>query len=174
MKQKYKIYKTNEIEIRETGYKFDIPGRMLPLGTPLFAVYDKKDKEIYPRFGKGEKKEACQRWLRENCWLPEDKPYPRKLLEKLIELEPNKKLENLKVVSNNRIYEGNRHDDFNLVFQEDKNYFQFDYFQSEWGSFSLGKWMRQSLQVDSKNYLCKRVYPHERTIIVKEFTRDKA
>jgi len=173
VKLKYKIYKTSEIEINATGHKFDIPGRMLPVGTPLFAVYDKKGKGIYPKFGKGEREESCKRWVKENCWLPGDKPYPKKLLERLAELEPRKQLENLTVILNNRVYEGNRHDDYSLVFQEEQNYFQFDYYQSEWGSLCLGKWMRQSLQVDAKNYLCKRVYPRERTVRIREFKFDK-
>jgi len=173
MKQKYKVYKTSEIEVKETGHKFDIPGRMLPVGTPLFAVYYGDGKNIHPKFGRGEEKESCQRWVKENCWLPEDKLYSQKILKKLIELEPNKTLENFAVVSNEMTYEGNEHEDYSLVFQEEQNYFQFDYFRSRWGSFSLGKWMRPSLQVDSKNYLCKRVYPHEKTVRVREFTRDK-
>lgn len=172
MKQKYNVYQLSELKIRGTGNKFDIPQRLLPVGTPLFGVYTQEGENIYPRFGNGESKESCQRWLKENCWLPRDRPYPLKIIKSLIPLDRDQKIDGLMIMLNEVVYEGNIHSEFNLVFKDKKNYFQFDYIQGQSGFFYPGRWMKPSFQIDSKNYLCKRVYLHERIIIRRDFTFD--
>ena len=193
--QKYKVHKIEELEIKPTGKTFaftnkehkkirvkvfgetfNIKGRLFPFGTPLFAIYSLDGKEVYPNhpvIRDGEPKENCERWTKENCWFPEDKPFKINLLEKLIKLGPDEELDNIKVIQNKLIYEGNRHNDFNLIFQEINNHYQFNYIQDELDCLHIGRWMGPSLQISQDEYLCRRVYPHERIITITDFLREK-
>jgi len=175
MKQKYKVYKISEIKIEPTGAKFNIPGRILPIGSPLYAIYDSHKEVIYPKnFQKeGETKERCERWTKDNCWYPEDKPFNLSLLKKLTQLEKEQKLEDLIVAENREVYEGNVHNEFRLVFNEKDNFYKFDYYTHLSSAVIIGRWMKESLQISKNKYLCKRVYPVKIVTTRIEFSAEK-
>jgi hypothetical protein len=173
----HKVYKISEIELKPTGKKFEIKGRLLPYGTPLYGVYNLNGRRIYPYYDEtidpGATKENCQRWINESCWFPEDKAFRIKTLNRMSRFEPGQKLENLVVVRNDLVYDGNRHNEYRIIFRENDKHFKFDVVENEVGMFYVGKWMSPGLKIDKSWYLCKRVYPHERKVTVVEFKLER-
>lgn len=164
------VYKKSELKIQSTGKKFGVKGMMLPFGTPLFKVIHEKHGRVYPPRSDGEPKHTCKRWIAENCWLPEDKPFPKSLLEKLARLEPKEKNKGITVVRNDLTYCGDRHNEHCLVFEEKGKYYQADYIDY-FGRTCLGRWQKQSLEIDKNHYLCRRVYQKRIKVTLTEFVR---
>jgi hypothetical protein len=170
VKRKYpKIYKTSEVKLKQVG-TFELRGMALPYGTPMYVVVDSRDNVIYPKYfaaEKGRTKESCESWVASDCWSPEDKPFKKSLLRKLMGMHNGEKINDIIIVRNDDIYHGERHSEYTLVFEQDKKHYRFGYV--DYFGLSLGKWQGAGLHINGQDYLCKRVYPKERTVKLIDF-----
>ena len=175
--KKVKLPHKSEVEIKPTGEKHNNPGFMSH-NMPLYAVWHIKEQRIlYPtetdilHIGFISR---CETWVSENCVWHGDKLYHKTNLIKLIKLDEGESLESLVIAQNNLKYDGNRHNDFNLVFSDTQVFYSFPYYSDELGNLDIGRLGRKDpCNLDKKNYLCRRVYPHKKVIVVREFKREK-
>lgn len=170
-KRKYpKIYKSSEVSLKQVG-KFEMKGMALPYGAPLYTVVNSQGEVIHPKYfntlKRGCSKERCKEWIKMECWNPEDKPFRRSLLERLMRMDNGQKAKNIKVIENEATYHGERHSEGKVVFEQNGEYYRFGYI--DYFGLSLGRWQGQGLHLNDREYLCKRVYPKERIVKITDF-----
>lgn len=112
--------------------------------------------------------EDAKKWIERNCANPNDIMMKRKDLHEIIKLEVGGLYKKIKLVSTRQTYEGERHDDWEVVFEKNKKLYKFYFYTTFFGP-SLGQWNSGLYKIKDDLILCKNVQKVEKTITVASY-----
>jgi hypothetical protein len=155
-----------------------ISAEIRPSEIEKFCVYHKETGELlYPNYSNteleifGKHKDECENWIGIKCAGSLDKPFLKKFLRKLTKLKEGYSLDDVSIIKNELMNEGERHADYQVIFKQGEGYYRFYYFVCL-GGLGIGIWHSNTNEIDKNTHLCRRVSPKKKVVVTTEFVGD--